>query len=144
MFHAASQNRIFQDIVDQVQEAILEGLAPDGGLFMPAHIPILSRADLEEIQNMDLTQVGLKISELLFGEDIPKEALQSIVEEAINFDTPLVKVEDNLYALELFHGEHVHGKAEGAQEKEQIPMVECQPYHQAGIPPENHPQGRHH
>ncbi|MEN8204218.1 MAG: pyridoxal-phosphate dependent enzyme, partial [Bacteroidota bacterium] len=98
-----------------LKEAVLEGLAPDGGLFMPSHIPILAREELEEMQDMNLTQIALKVSELLFGEDISKEALQTIVEDAINFDTPLVKVEEDLYALELFHGPTLAFKDVGAR-----------------------------
>jgi len=91
------------------------GLAPDRGLFMPSEIPILSREELDGMHGKDLTQIALKVSDLLFGRDIPEEALQEIVEEAINFDTPLVQVEGDLYALELFHGPTLAFKDVGAR-----------------------------
>jgi len=99
----------------RLKEAVLEGLAPDGGLFMPSHIPILTREELDGMRDMNLTQIALKVSQLLFGEDIPLEALKSIVEEAINFDTPLVQVDKDLYALELFHGPTLAFKDVGAR-----------------------------
>ena len=98
-----------------LKRALMAGLAPDGGLFMPAPIPILSRGDLEEIRGMDLTGIALKLSGLLFGEDIPREDLTGIVTEAINFDTPLIQVEEGIYALELFHGPTLAFKDVGAR-----------------------------
>ncbi len=98
-----------------LKEALLKGLAPDGGLFMPSHIPILTRDELEGLRDLDLTGIALKISEMLFGEDIPSKQLTPLVEEAINFDTPLVQVEENLYSLELFHGPTLAFKDVGAR-----------------------------
>ncbi len=98
-----------------LKEALLKGLAPDGGLFMPYPIPILSRNDLESLRGLNLTQIALKLSELLFGEDIPGEELKQIVEEAVNFDTPVVQVEEDIYSLELFHGPTLAFKDVGAR-----------------------------
>ncbi len=98
-----------------LREALMKGLAPDGGLFMPAPIPILSRDQLERLQKMDLTQIAVMLSGLLFGEDIPVDKLQPLVEEAVNFDTPLVQVEEKIYALELFHGPTLAFKDVGAR-----------------------------
>ncbi len=98
-----------------LKEALLKGLAPDGGLFMPSQIPVLSRGDLEELRDMNLTQIALKLSGLLFGEDIPGEDLKTIVEDAVNFDTPVVRVEEGIYALELFHGPTLAFKDVGAR-----------------------------
>ena len=93
----------------------MKGLAPDGGLFMPSPIPILSRNELEGLRELNLTQIALKLSELLFGEDIPIEDLTQIVEDAVNFDTPLVRVEEDIYSLELFHGPTLAFKDVGAR-----------------------------
>jgi len=98
-----------------LREALMNGLAPDRGLYMPAAIPILTRLQLEKIPGMNLTAIALTCSELLFGEDIPKAELAPIVEEAVNFDTPLVKVDEDLYALELFHGPTLAFKDVGAR-----------------------------
>ncbi len=98
-----------------LKEALLKGLAPDGGLFMPSPIPILTRDELEGFRDLNLTQIALKISELLFGDDIPAEDLSQIVNDAVNFDTPVVKVEDGIYSLELFHGPTLAFKDVGAR-----------------------------
>ena len=93
----------------------MNGLAPDRGLYMPVAIPILTRLQLEKIPGMNLTAIALTCSEQLFGEDIPRDELTPIVEEAVNFDTPLVKVDEDLYALELFHGPTLAFKDVGAR-----------------------------
>ena len=98
-----------------LKEALLKGLAPDGGLFMPSQIPILSREELDGLRDLDLTGIAVKISELLFRDDIPSQDLNPLVEEAVNFDTPLVQVEKDLYSLELFHGPTLAFKDVGAR-----------------------------
>ena len=98
-----------------LREALLKGLAPDRGLFMPASYPVLTREKLLAVKDMNLTGIAIEISDLLFGEDIPREELEPIVEEAVNFDTPLVKVEEGIYALELFHGPTLAFKDVGAR-----------------------------
>ncbi len=98
-----------------LREALIKGLAPDRGLYMPASIPILSRAQLMAFPGMNLTEIALECSTLLFGDDIPAGELCSIVEDAVNFDTPLVKVEEGIHALELFHGPTLAFKDVGAR-----------------------------
>jgi len=113
MMHYYSTNN--RQLKIGLREALLKGLASDKGLFMPAPVPILSRGDLESLHGQSLTQISLRLADLLFGEDIPADDLKEIVEEAINFDTPLVRVEEDLYALELFHGPTLAFKDVGAR-----------------------------
>jgi threonine synthase len=98
-----------------LREALLRGLAPDRGLFMPCSIPVLTRERLMAIRDMNLTEIAVELSGLLFGEDIPMGELTPLVEEAVNFDTPLVQVEEKLYSLELFHGPTLAFKDVGAR-----------------------------
>ncbi len=77
-----------------LKEALLKGLAPDRGLFMPSAFPVLSRDRLLAIREMNLTEIAVELSGMLFGDDIPDAELRPLVEEAVNFDTPLVKVEE--------------------------------------------------
>ncbi len=98
-----------------LKEAVIRGLAPDRGLFMPVSVPVISRAMLEGFRGMDLTAISVQLSQALFGEDIPEKELKKITEEAINFDTPLVEVEEGIYALELFHGPTLAFKDVGAR-----------------------------
>lgn len=98
-----------------MKEAVIKGLAADRGLFMPASVPVLTRATLEGFRNKELPDIALSLASALFGEDIPAPELEQITREAINFDTPLVEVEEGLYALELFHGPTLAFKDVGAR-----------------------------
>lgn len=98
-----------------LREALMKGLAPDRGLFMPSVIPVLTRDRLMAIRDMNLTEIALELSGLLFGDDIPQDDLKAIVEDAVNFDTPLVEVEQGIFALELFHGPTLAFKDVGAR-----------------------------
>jgi threonine synthase len=98
-----------------LKEAVLRGLAPDRGLYMPESFPVLDRATLESFRELELPGISVVLSRMLFGEDIPENELIRITEEAINFDTPLVQVEEGIHALELFHGPTLAFKDVGAR-----------------------------
>ncbi len=112
MHYYSTSNR---EVKIGLKEAVIKGLAPDRGLFMPSTIPVLTRKTLEGFRNMELPGIAVTLSQALFGEDIPESELKKITEEAINFDTPLVEVEEGLYALELFHGPTLAFKDVGAR-----------------------------
>jgi threonine synthase len=98
-----------------LREALLKGLAPDGGLYMPVTLPVLSRRTLEKTREMDLAGIAVTLSRELFGEDVPEKELEQLTREAIHFDTPLVQVEEGIYSLELFHGPTLAFKDVGAR-----------------------------
>ncbi len=98
-----------------LQEAVVKGLAPDRGLYMPEKIEQLPRSFFDEIGGLELTEVAKAAAGLFFGEDIPKQTLDTIVEETLNFDIPLVKVEEGIHVLELFHGPTFAFKDVGAR-----------------------------
>ena len=87
--------------------AILKGLAADGGLFMPDHIPVLD-CSLEELSHKTYQEVAYAVMKQ-FLTDFTEEELKTCIERAYDskFDTeeiaPLVKA-DGAYYLELFHG----------------------------------------
>ena len=112
MHYYSTSNR---ELKSTLKEAVLKGLAPDSGLYMPASYPVLGRGILDSFRNMDLSGIAVTLSNLLFGSDIPEAELSKLTEEAINFDTPLVQVEEGLYALELFHGPTLAFKDVGAR-----------------------------
>jgi threonine synthase len=87
-----------------LSEAVIDGLAPDRGLYMPEKIPVLPAEFFQNIQKMSLQELSFVVADALFGEDVDAEVLRQIVYETVNFDIPLVKVKDNIYSLELFHG----------------------------------------
>ncbi len=98
-----------------LQEAVVKGLAPDKGLYMPERIGRLPDSFFDRIGEKGLTEIAKEAADLFFGEDIPKKALHGIVEETLDFDIPLVKVEEGIYALELFHGPTFAFKDVGAR-----------------------------
>ncbi len=98
-----------------LQEAVVAGLAPDGGLYMPEKIERFPNEFFNEIENMCLTDISKAVATLFFGEDVPNDALNTIAEESLNFDITLVRVEEGIYALELFHGPTLAFKDVGAR-----------------------------
>jgi threonine synthase len=97
------------------EEATVKGQAPDKGLYFPEYIPALPKGLIENIKNFSKEELGLIIMKPYVGETIPETVLKDIIEETINFDFPLVKVNDNIYVLELFHGPTLAFKDVGAR-----------------------------
>lgn len=85
-------------------QAVVMGLAPDKGLYMPERIERLPEDFFREIGSMDFHEISCRVARSFFGEDIPGADLDSIVRDTLSFDTPVAPVHDNIYSLELFHG----------------------------------------
>ena len=83
-------------------QAVRQGLGKDQGLFFPENIPHLSNID--ELLALPLVERSQKILGALIGNEIPQAQLEQMVCNAFTFPAPVAKVEDNIYALELFHG----------------------------------------
>lgn len=98
-----------------LEEAVVKGLAPDRGLYMPLEFPRLSEDFLKRLPEMSLPEMASGIALSLFGDDVDKEKLKALTEETMNFPIPLVKVDDNRYSLELFHGPTLAFKDVGAR-----------------------------
>jgi threonine synthase len=98
-----------------LQEAVVKGLASDKGLYMPERIPALAPSFFEKISEMNFREMSYEVASAFFGEDIETSVLKEIVYDTLNFDTPLVKVEDSIYSLELFHGPTLAFKDVGAR-----------------------------
>ena len=98
-----------------LREAVLGGMPPDKGLYMPEFIPRLPQSFLDSLDSSDYQTICLEIATALLGDDIPPAALQNIIHEAINFGTPLVGIEDRVNTLELFHGPTLAFKDVGAR-----------------------------
>ena len=87
-----------------LEEAVVKGLASDKGLYMPYEIKPLPKSFFDEIENLSFQEIAYRVADAFFGEDVPAETLKHIVYDTLNFDVPAVKVKDNIYSLELFHG----------------------------------------
>lgn len=98
-----------------LQEAVVRGLAPDRGLYMPERIVQLPEKFFTELGNLGLVEIAQNVATAFFGEDIPKDKLNSIVADTLNFEIPLKEVEEGIYVLELFHGPTFAFKDVGAR-----------------------------
>jgi len=98
-----------------LQQAVIKGLAPDKGLYMPEIIPVLPDSFFNNIENLSFQEIAFEVSLAFFGEDMDKITLRKIVDDTLNFDTPIVKVSDSVFALELFHGPTLAFKDVGAR-----------------------------
>jgi threonine synthase len=87
-----------------LQVAVVDGLAGDRGLYMPERITVLPASFFDEIDTLSFQEMSYRVADTFFGEDVEAETLKQIVYDTLNFDTPLVKVKENIYSLELFHG----------------------------------------
>ena len=87
-----------------LQEAVVKGLAADRGLFMPMTIKPLPQDFYDTIDSLSFQEIAYRVADAFFGEDVPADTLKQIVYDTLSFDVPLVKVADNIYSLELFHG----------------------------------------
>ncbi len=98
-----------------LRDAVVRGLAPDRGLYMPERLNKLSKEFFEGIDKMTFQEMSFEVAKAFFGEDIPADDLKRIVYDTLAFETPVVKVDDNIYSLELFHGPTLAFKDVGAR-----------------------------
>src|SRR5438105_10964980 len=100
--------------VDFKQATIL-GQAPDKGLYFPEKIPSIDSSFFKEIERQDDAEIAFRVITPFVGDSIPEDELHRIVSETINFPIPIVKVTDNVYSLELYHGPTLAFKDIGAR-----------------------------
>ena len=98
-----------------LEKAVVKGLAEDRGLYMPERIEKMPKAFFEDISSMSFQDIAYNVASNFFGEDVDEDALQDIVYDTLSFDCPVVKVTDNIYSLELFHGPTLAFKDVGAR-----------------------------
>ena len=98
-----------------LEEAVVKGLAPDKGLYMPEYIHKLPTAFFDNIENMSFQEIAFEVAKAFFGDDVETSALKDIVYDTLSFDVPAINIEDNIYSLELFHGPTLAFKDVGAR-----------------------------
>ena len=101
--------------IADLHKAVVKGLAEDRGLYMPEQIKQLPKAFFDNIQDMKFQDIAYNVASAFFGEDVDLDALKDIVYDTLSFDCPVVKVKDNIYSLELFHGPTLAFKDVGAR-----------------------------
>ena len=82
-------------------EAVIHGLAPDRGLYMPERIERLPESFFRNIENLSFREISFEVAKAFFGEDINEEELRDIVYDTLSFDCPVVNVSPGIRALEL-------------------------------------------
>ena len=91
--------------VGSLREALFQTFSSNGGLLMPEKINPLPKEFLSNLHTFSFQEICLKICTNLFGDEIPKQDLEKIIEKAFDFQIPLVEIyEKEVYSLELFHG----------------------------------------
>lgn len=98
-----------------LKEAVVKGLAPDQGLYMPVAIPVLPKGFFENLPKMTFKEIGYEVIGALFNEDLSKAQIKELVDHTLAFDAPLVELEEDIYSLELFHGPTLAFKDFGAR-----------------------------
>ena len=98
-----------------LSEAVIKGLAPDKGLYMPETINPLPEAFFDTIENLSFHDIAFEVAKAFFGEDVREKDLRQIVRDTLSFDVPLVKVNDRIFSLELYHGPTAAFKDVGAR-----------------------------
>ena len=96
-------------------QAVTQGLANDGGLWMPRDLPRLGDNFFADLPSISFTDMALQVMQAYIGDEIPTAELEAIVREAFTFDAPLARVSERVYALELFHGPTLAFKDFGAR-----------------------------
>ncbi|MCG8184042.1 threonine synthase [Tenacibaculum piscium] len=97
------------------QDAVVNGLAPDRGLYFPESITPLSSDFIKNIDNYSNEEIAYEAIKQFVGDEIPKDVLQNIIKETLSFDFPVVSIEENVATLELFHGPTMAFKDVGAR-----------------------------
>jgi threonine synthase len=104
----------------ELREAVTRGLAPDKGLYMPESIPRLPDSFFKSLGKISFQEIGIAVARNLLGDSIPDRELVRIVNHTIQFDAPLVAIEQDVFALELFHGPTLAFKDFGARFMSQL------------------------
>lgn len=97
------------------KDAVIKGLAPDKGLYFPETITPLPKSFFDNIDDLTYTEIAFETIKQFVSPDIPEPVLKTIVEETLSFDFPIVKLNDNISTLELFHGPTMAFKDVGAR-----------------------------
>ena len=108
-----SLNKIAPNV--SFKDAVIKGLAPDKGLYFPEKITPLSKEFLNNIEKFSNEEIAFEVIKQFVADEIPEKELKEIISATVNFDFPIVSIEENIAALELFHGPTMAFKDVGAR-----------------------------
>lgn len=95
--------------------AVFNSMPLDHGLYMPVEIPQLDAQFIQHLDQYSMPQIAFEVASTLLGDSIPAEDLKNIIDDAINFEAPIVQLKEHEYVLELFHGPSLAFKDFGAR-----------------------------
>lgn len=98
-----------------LKEAVLKGLPEDKGLYMPVQVPRLKPGFLANLRRYSFPEIAYTVADAIFQGAIPEDNLKKIITEAVNFPAPVVRLDEQKYVLELFHGPSLAFKDFGAR-----------------------------
>ena len=104
-----------KDLRVSFKEAVFNSMPQDKGLYMPVEIPQLDTDFIQKIEQYSLQEIAYKIASTLLKDEIPADDLKALIDDAINFEAPAVKLDDKTFVLELFHGPSLAFKDFGAR-----------------------------
>ncbi|MBN1300318.1 MAG: threonine synthase [Melioribacteraceae bacterium] len=104
-----------KNIYTGFEEAVINGLAPDGGLYMPEEIPVLDSSFFDKINEYNINEIAFRIISRFTGDQIKEPDLQEIINSSFTFKAPLYQLEKGKCILELFHGPTLAFKDFGAR-----------------------------
>lgn len=110
-FYSTNQN----SPVVSLREAVFRGLPPDNGLYMPTEIPVLPESFFKDLPQLSLKEAGVEVSKALLGDEVDATSLETIVSDALDFPTPVIRLDESTSVLELFHGPTLAFKDVGAR-----------------------------
>ena len=117
MKYYSTNNR---SLLTSLKEAVLQGLAPDNGLYMPESIPAFPASFFGSLHEHSFRQIAFEVARKFTGDEIPSSELQKIIDHTIAFEAPLAEVESSVSALELWHGPTMAFKDFGARFMSQL------------------------
>jgi len=98
-----------------LEEVLLKSIDANDGLYMPEIIPVLPDTFFYEMEHLSPAEIAFRVTNPVFGDDIPEDVIKSIADKALSFEIPVVELSDRLYVLELFHGPTFAFKDVGAR-----------------------------
>lgn len=111
----ASGQPLDRPVSVSLRTAMLEGLAPDGGLYVPESIEPWRDTEIARLSDRTLTEIAYRALRPYTRPELDATTFEAVVVEALNFPIPLVEVEPGIFALELFHGPTLAFKDVGAR-----------------------------
>jgi len=97
------------------RDAVLAGQPDDKGLYFPSDVAAFEPAFVSELRELSNDEIAFRVIRPFVDAEIPDNDLSEICAETVNFEFPLVKIDANIFALELFHGPTLAFKDVGAR-----------------------------